>query len=168
MRARSSSHMIRFLSAQLKRACLHLFPCRKSAPAWAMVAAWRRTTRVILTLPRLCKPPKEPALMLYPALTGTQSSHAIKRRGRQEGEIWICHAMLIIFPDVFLVDTSLDLCILLCTNFVSTELLQIWQAGSVWITQSSCWWQAKDQGAFCKGTPDINLASSSTKKKETD
>jgi hypothetical protein len=42
-------------------------------------------------------------------------------------------------------------------NCVATELLQIRQAGSVWITQSSCWWQAQDQGAFCKGKPDIEL-----------
>jgi len=42
-------------------------------------------------------------------------------------------------------------------NCAAMELLQIWQAGPVRVAQSSCWWQAQDQGAFCKGKPDMNL-----------
>ena len=158
MPARSSSHMIRLRSAHLKHACHHLFRCRKSAPTWAILAVWRRTTRLILALAHLRKlSPKEPALMLCPALIGAQSSCAIRRRGRQEGDMdmsWHddCFSWRFLSEDHFVV-----VCLMYIHNSVAMELLQIRQAGSVWITQSSCWWQAQDQGAFCEGKPDIKL-----------
>jgi hypothetical protein len=150
--------MIRFQSTQLNRACRHLLHCRKSAPAWAMVIVWRITTRLILALACPCKVyPKGLALMLCLALIVTRSFRAIKRRGRQEGEIWICHAMILVFPDNFSGMDQLGAVTSNVHNCAAMELLQIRQAGPVWVAQSSCWWQAQDQGAFCKGKPDMNL-----------
>jgi hypothetical protein len=95
-------------------------------------------------------------LMLLLALNGILSFHAIKKREEQEGEIWLWHfksSSLWFFLGKYRSGhKNFTVCITL------HRILQIRQAGPIWVPQSSCGQQAENQGAFCKGKSDLSLA----------